>query len=1082
MISKKFKTISLSGISGAAKAFHVLEIVQQLHAPAWVVTKGQKEEEAFIEDFKSLGNVEVLLFPAWEVIPSKVSLPQKEIMAERIDTLKRLEEWREGAQEKLLVVVTSVEALCFKTITRSQMSQLSFSLKKGDSLHKNQFIEQLVRLGFNSYPMVGQRGEFSQRGGIVDFFPLNSSYPVRIEFFGQEVESIREFDAETQLSRKNLTQLDILMADEKEVLLKEENGESSFVLEHGMEHFLVFMDEPEELEEKAVAVHSLYEEEKVLQDVAESLYLSWLNVLKKVNLFQRIDLFVIPKEEKVVIPGVTLLKTESIDTIQPSHLKAYSLKEQESSQVKSTRMIEAIADWVKQRYKVYIFCNNDAEKERLIELLKEKEIKNFNQFIQAEIGRLSEGFVVKKKKEIFLSDQEIFARYKIRRSRWRFRGASVEMPATEIKEGDYVVHVNHGIGKYKGIILLREEGLAQEMMHIEYAEKAALYVPLTESHLVELYQGFTEKVPELDKLGSVRWSKTKLRVERAIRDYASDLLQLQAERNVLKGIPFPKDTEWQKEFENAFIYEETPDQLEAIQDVKDDLEKPKPMDRLLCGDVGYGKTEVAIRAAFKAVMSGKQVAVLVPTTVLAQQHGQTFSERLADYPIVVETLSRFKTKGEQKKVVQALQAGEIDIVIGTHRLVQSDIKFKELGLVIIDEEQRFGVRHKEKLKQMRRMIDVLTMTATPIPRTLYLSLIGVKDMSSIQTAPVDRQPIETHLVEYNEHLIREGILRELNREGQVFFVHNRVETIERMKNELQKLVPEAKMELAHGQMHGDELEMVMRAFVNGQIDVLVCTTIIESGMDIPNANTIFINRTDRFGLAELYQLRGRVGRFKNKAYAYLLLPRDMVIMQEAKKRLKAFMENSSLGAGFKVAMKDLEIRGAGNVLGEQQSGHVIAIGFELYCKLLRKTVERLKEEKTKSPYDLSPSTKECQVRLGIEGAIPEKYIPETQQRLKIYRRIGEAESLPIVRLLHKELIDRFGAVPPEVILLLEKAEISIIGKQKRLTLVELKEGKLLFKRGREYVLPEEGWARVSSGEPLEVLLKVKKLLSQFEGK
>ena len=1053
----------ISGLSGGAKAYHVLQIAKQRHSPAWVVTKGPKEEEAFVEDLKALGDLEVLLFPAWEVMPSKEAAPQKEIMAERIDTLQRLQQWRDGAQEKLLVVVTSVEALSFKTISRVQLKQLHFSLKKGEKLQKNRFIEELLRLGFHPYPMVGQRGEFSQRGGIVDFFPLNAGYPIRIEFFGEEVESIREFDPETQLSRQSLNQIDIVMADEKEVLFQQPDS-ASFLMTQGMDHFLFFLDEPEELQEKVASLELLYKE--------SSLYLPWPAVLEQLKPYDTFHFSLIPQEKEQH-------QTSSIESIIPATLKQETFKETESAQIKSARMIDAIAGWVEERYSIDIFCNNEAEKERLIELFREKKIPNFNQFVQTHLGRLSEGFVVPQKKQIFLSDEEIFARYKIRRSRWRFRGASLEMPTLEIQEGDFIVHVNYGIGKYKGIVLLKEGEEEQEMMQIEYAEKALLYVPLTESHLVELYQGFTEKSPELDKLGSSRWGRTKLRVERAIRDYASDLLQLQAERNVLKGLSFPEDTPWQKEFEEAFIYEETPDQLDAIAAVKEDLEKPKPMDRLLCGDVGYGKTEVAIRAAFKVVMSGKQVAVLVPTTVLAQQHGRTFSERFADYPIVVETLSRFKTKSEQKKVIEALKVGEIDIVIGTHRLIQPDVKFKELGLVVIDEEQRFGVRHKEKLKQMRRLIDVLTMTATPIPRTLYLSLIGVKDMSSIQTPPVDRQPIETHLVEYDQRLVREAVLRELNREGQIFFVHNRVENIERVKNELQKLIPEAKMEFAHGQMHSDELEMVMRTFVNGKIDLLVCTTIIESGMDIPNANTIFINRADRFGLAELYQLRGRVGRFKNKAYAYLLLPHDRVIVQEAHKRLKAFMENSSLGAGFKLAMKDLEIRGAGNILGEEQSGHIVAIGFELYCKLLRRTVERLKETKTESPYDLTPLSAECHLRLGVHGGIPENYISHKPQRLKIYRRIGEAESIPVLRLLRKELIDRFGEIPAQTLVLLEKMELLFLAKQKGLSLIELREGKLLFKKGGDYLMPEGGWYRVSATAPLEILLQVKKLLSQF---
>jgi len=1070
------KQTLFSGISGAAKAFRVLEVCQHLQQPAWVFTRGPKEEESFVEDLRSLGKMEVYLFPAWEVMPHKDVSPQKEIVAERLDTLNRLRLWKEGSQEKPLIIVTSVDAVLFKILSTECLKRLSFSIHQGQKIEKRKFLEELVRLGFEAFPMVGQKGEFSHRGGIVDFFPLNRLYPVRVEFFANEIESIREFDPETQRSRQKLQSVDLFLAEEKDFLLNSRPSDLSHLIDHGTGNFLIFLDEPEELKEKVQASENLFFEDK--GEKKDYLIHPWRSFLKKAAPFKQFSFFALPREGGEQLPY--LKKIQSIEAILPLKLKSLFLQEGDMIHAKSHQMIQSIKDWISQKYEITIFCNNSAEEERLKELLEE--IKEPKKSVKTRLGRLSAGFALPEEKKIYLTDEEIFGRYKIRRSRWKFRGASVDFPSVEMKEGDFVVHVNYGIGRYKGLVPYKDQGDVQEMMEIEYADHSKLYVPLIDSHLVELYQGFSERKPLLDKIGSSRWQKTKIKVERAIRDYAGELLHLQGERQILEGTSFSSDTQWQKEFEAAFIYEETPDQFDAIEAVKRDMETPKPMDRLLCGDVGYGKTEVAIRAAFKAVMDGKQVAVLVPTTVLAQQHGRTFSERVADYPLIVETLSRFKSKGEQKKILKALKAGKIDILIGTHRLVQPDVEFKELGLVIIDEEQRFGVRHKERLKKLRRLTDVLTMTATPIPRTLYLSLIGVKDMSAIQTPPVDRLPIETHLVEFNVDLIREAILREMNREGQVFFVHNRVESIEKMKKEIERIVPEARIDLAHGQMHADELESVMRSFVNGELDVLVCTTIIESGLDIPNANTIFINRADRFGLAELYQLRGRVGRFKHKAYAYLLLPTDRVILQEAKKRLKALMEYPSLGAGFKVAMKDLEIRGAGNILGEEQSGHVVAIGFDLYCKLLRRTVDRLRESKVVQVSELRPELKECQVRLGFEGKIPVTYIPDFQQRLKIYRRIGEAQTLEELEPLRMELKDRYGIFPQEVEHLLTISEIRISAMAKGLDSIELKESKLLLKRGKEYLLPSGGWHRIHSSQKEKILSSVKKALSQFVGK
>jgi transcription-repair coupling factor (superfamily II helicase) len=634
-------------------------------------------------------------------------------------------------------------------------------------------------------------------------------------------------------------------------------------------------------------------------------------------------------------------------------------------------------------------------------------------------------------------------------------------------------------------------------MIIEYAASDVkdatpkLYVPVSEAHLVSKYVGAGKGRPPLHTLGGTRWAKTKAQAESAVRDAAADMLAVQAARSLQEGHAFPADTEWQREFENSFLYEETPDQMRAIVAAKHDMEAAKPMDRLVCGDVGYGKTEVAIRGAFKAAMGGKQVAVLVPTTVLAQQHFNTFCERMADYPVRIELLSRYRSRREQAQVIGALKAGAADIVIGTHRLLQSDIEFKDLGLVVIDEEQRFGVLHKERFKQLRMMVDVLTLTATPIPRTLHLALAGARDMSTIETPPQDRLPVETIVSQYDERLIRDAIQRELNRGGQVFYLYNRVLDIEAVAQRLRGLVPQARIAVGHGQMHSDQLEEVMTNFVNGDTDVLLSTTIIESGLDIPNANTIIIDRADRFGLSDLYQLRGRVGRYKHQAYAYLLLPRHAGLLTDARKRISAIKQYSSLGSGFKIAMRDLEIRGAGNLLGAEQSGHITAVGFELYCQLLRKSVQSLKGEKT------APRI-ETQVRLdfiamneetGEAGAkapgrrtmaaFPAAYISEAQQRIEMYRKLAQAADGEALKQLKSELRDRFGPLPESVEILLKVADLKLEAAARGITIIECKEDKLMITRRNDFVMADGKFPRLRKTTASARLNEIKKLVLAF---
>jgi transcription-repair coupling factor (superfamily II helicase) len=797
--------------------------------------------------------------------------------------------------------------------------------------------------------------------------------------------------------------------------------------------------------------------------------------------------------------------------------------------------------WLRQGFALHVFCNNDGERQRFAEIWTEllpEPPAAPGRGPTTCLGALSRGFLCEPARLVVITDAEIFGRYKVSRPR-RLKSphaaatkSALDIDFADLEEGDYVVHIQHGIGRYVGLktVLLgagrknRDENPAveagQECLVIEYAASEPdqpaprLYVPVSEAHLVSKYIGAGKARPPLNTLGGTRWAKAREHAERAVRDIAAEMLALQAARATQPGHAFPIDTPWQREFEGAFLFEETPDQWKAIHATKADMEKPRPMDRLICGDVGFGKTEVAIRAAFKAVMGGRQVAVLVPTTVLAQQHFNTFRERMADYPVRIELLSRFRTRGQQKTVITGLAAGSVDIVIGTHRLVQDDTSFKDLGLVIIDEEQRFGVLHKEKLKLLRKTVDVLTLTATPIPRTLYLAMSGARDMSTIETPPHDRLPVETLVTQYDERLIRDAIQRELNRGGQVFFLHNRVATIDAMALKLKALVPTARIVVGHGQMNADDLEEVMTGFINGEADILLSTTIIESGIDIPNANTIIIDRADRFGLSDLYQLRGRVGRYKHQAYAYLLLPRHAALLSDARKRLSAMKQYSTLGSGFKVAMRDLEIRGAGNLLGAEQSGHITAVGFELYCQLLKQSVAALKGEKLRTCVEVtvrldflalhpdetnapeppasrtktSGSAREAEpirnpksaIRNGGVAAIPSRYIEDSRQRIEIHRKLAQAMDRAAVEVLRGELRDRFGPLPEAVELLLLVAELKILAAERGISSIEVREDRLMLMRDGDYIQMGSRFPRLTKKTPNARLGEIRRLLLSLQ--
>jgi len=1156
--------LTFSGIAASARPFFAA-LLQKLfpRRPMVMVAGNLKTQESFQQDLETWSQaaaqkltavpqpdapghppssiLHLLFYPAWEILPHEGKLPHADVISERLQTLVALSTPATASDQPAALVVTSVTALLQKTFAPDDLRNRARHLQRGDAIAPLDLIEFLEAQGYEPEAQVSHKGELSLRGGIVDIFPPTSPWPVRLEFFGDELESLRHFDPLTQISRDEISETTIPPAGEIGIL---KNGSlppaagpapaslpPATLLDHLPRETIFVLCDPESL-----AQHADNYAQQIPAD--DPFYISWPDFLAELNRrgFTSIelaeDLFpevsgewtggdlpvaedIHPVEgdgEKPAGGPPALLILGNLDAFRPLAERA---PEPQIAEVQRREFFEQLHRWLRQDYAVHVFCNNDGERQRFEEIWNELGLAvapDAGNAPQIHLGSLARGFICEEAKLVVVTDAEVFGRYKIQRPR-RLKSphalaarSALDIDFTDLEEGDLVVHLQHGIGRYLGLKNLPTPpdrqpatGAGQseiECLVIEYApsdpanEPPKLYVPVSEAHLVSKYVGAGKAHPPLNTLGGTRWAKAKEQTEKAVRDVAAELLRIQAVRETQPGHACKPDTQWQREFESAFIYEETPDQFRAIAETKADQERAKPMDRLICGDVGFGKTEVAIRAAFKCVMDGKQVAILVPTTVLAQQHYNNFRERMADYPVRLELLSRFRTKREQTRVVKDLAAGAVDIVIGTHRIVQEDIAFKDLGLVVIDEEQRFGVLHKEKFKRLRTLVDVLTLSATPIPRTLYLALTGARDMSTIQTPPHDRLPVETIATQYDERLIRDAINRELQRGGQVFFLHNRVTTIDLMRSKLQTLVPRARIVVGHGQMHADDLEEVMTEFVNGKADVLLSTTIIESGLDIPNANTIIIDRADRFGLSDLYQLRGRVGRYKHQAYAYLLLPRHARLLTDVRKRISAMKQYSTLGSGFKIAMRDLEIRGAGNLLGAEQSGHITAVGFELYCQLLKQSVGALKGEKVKPRVEvrvaldflemknvmLDASSVNAAARSAQHASLPHNYVIEPHHRIEMYRKLAQAVDQPALDALHAELRDRFGPLPPAVELLLAVAELRILASEKNVTDIEVEEDKLKLVRGGDFITLGGKFPRLSKKEPKARLKEIKRLL------
>ncbi len=1018
-------------VTSAAQAFIISWLASELNQALWIVCENVREQERIHNELLTWHG-DALFLPEMESAIVENAIPDPEIAAERLEVLERL------AKPGRKVAVLTREALDGLVPSAATLRRQGLRLARNQRLDRDALVAKLEKAGYENVPQISMRGQYAVRGGILDVFSWQHAQPVRLEFFDDEIESIRSFDLDEQTSFAVLDTCQIIASD------------------------------------------------------PDSATVPLRDYLDKSTLLVAVDF---------AMDGAHMLITEGADPSEgvenfAGAFHPHDFGEMEAGDLiveegKREALFGQLREWDRDAWRIVLFCHNEGETERFQDLLQSHEVDL--RHLQFAEGSIARGFVCPDAKLAVLTDGEIFGRYQNNRSRrLALRRARVQAQRTHIdfsdlSEGDYVVHLEHGIGRFLALEKFERDGGLQEVLVLEFKADAKLYVPLEQAYLVSRYVGVGKRHPDLSALGDAKWAKAKKAAEKAVFDYASHLLTIQAERETTSGFAFPPDGKWQHEFEGAFLYKETPDQLTAIAASKADMESVRPMDRLICGDVGFGKTEVAIRTAFKSVMGGKQVAVLVPTTVLAQQHYQNFRERMSDYPVTIDMMSRFRTPSEQKKTVAGLANGTVDIVIGTHRLISKDIVFKDLGLVVVDEEQRFGVLHKERFKEIFKKVDVLTLSATPIPRTLYLSLMGARDMSVIETPPQNRLPVETVVCGYDERIIRDAINREMARQGQVYFLHNRVQSIEKVAARISELCPKARVGIGHGQMNEHQLEDVMKAFIDGETDVLISTTIIESGIDIPNANTIIIDRADRFGLADLYQLRGRVGRAQHKAYAYLMLPRDLMTMGAARKRVNAIKQYSNLGAGFKIAMRDLEIRGAGNVLGTAQSGHIINVGFDLYCQLLRQAVSKMKGEKVKPRIELflrlefiSMNEAEWLRSADLAPAfLPANYISEPKVRIAAYRAHAEIVTGEQLEKLRKTWRDRFGPLPEAVSHLLTIAEIRIAAASAKITRVEVREGKVMLTRGGDYILIGGKFPRMAATKPVKQLAELAALLEKI---
>jgi transcription-repair coupling factor (superfamily II helicase) len=1055
----KEHSLLIEGLWEAPKAALIALASITLKKPIVIVTSESKENR-LLDDLTYFGIDSALDFPSWETLPGEEIAPSPDIVGKRLETLKTLLEKKTPP-----ILLCSLQACLQKLPALKNFENLCKVWKKGDEIPFETIPVLLTSLGYKRLPIASDKGQFAVRGGIIDLFPVSAPAPFRLEFFGDVLEEIRTYDPIGQRSIEKMQTVLITPASELQLLEKEKSH--ALLFDYLGKEPLVILNDLLAIEDRYVAL-------KKMPGLHSPFFLSfeeWMSQLKKHQVLlwtqERVEelseVQVTKKVGRAFYSGKEPLQPlsfhifdQEITTKRWLHpfreISDFFSASENKAATTSEEIVHGLERYAKSNLEVHFLCQTESEERSLKERLASLPLPPKTTF---EKGYLSSGYVTNDSGVVLLPMTEFTHRYKTRRQKWRNTYHTPPSDFHELAPGDTVVHFHQGIGKYLGVEKKPNHlGHPSEFMVLEYAQNSKFYVPIAQSHLVSRYIGAKEETPTLSVLGTNRWQRTREHAQKAIIGYAQDLLRINAERTLHGGFCFPEDSADVQAFEDDFPFVETEDQLKAVVDLKQDMCSGKAMDRLICGDVGYGKTEVAMRAAFKAVLDGKkQVAVLVPTTVLAMQHFETFSDRMTNYPVRVGVLSRFCSAKEVKETLKGVAEGSIDILIGTHRIISKDVKFKDLGLLIIDEEQRFGVRAKESLKALKTGVDCLTLSATPIPRTLYMSLIGAREISVINTPPQDRLPIKTILAERDPSIIQNALLRELSREGQAFFIHNRVETIFDVSEQLQKLVPEARITVGHGQMSSDELDIVFHAFKSGQTDILVTTTIIENGIDIPNANTILVDRADRFGLADLYQLRGRVGRWNRPAYAYFLTPQQRELPELTRKRLHALMEASGYGGGMKIAMRDLEIRGAGDILGTQQSGQISAIGFHLYCKLLKRTIDAMQKK-------IPPSFTETRLEFSYEASLPESYIDAPSLRMEIYHRLGDATSLQEVETLLSELKDRFGPPPTEVMWLYHLTRLRIFASTLHLILLkfetytfvaEMQKGKTSLKKS--FALP-----------------------------
>ena len=963
------------------------------------------------------------LYPAKDLLFYQADIRSKELVRKRMEVIQAV------TTGEALTVVTSFDAFMDSLLPKEVIEKRIIRIQGDSTISLDEMTEQLTGIGYDREVQIEGPGQFAVRGGILDVYPLTEEQPVRIELWGDEVDSIRTFDVETQRSIENLSEIAICPAVE---FPKEEERGVSFLDYFPKEQTLLFLDEPVRLAEKGQGVEEEFMEAQKkriesgyeMTNAEARLYLTE-EILKKMNAYRSVGFFSLD------------MRCKGLEVRDTMHIQSKNVNPYNNSFEMLTQDLKRLK---RNGYRVILLSGSRTRARRLAEDLRDYSLSSYysddmdREVQPGEImtahGYVAEGYEYPMIKFTVISETDIFGKSRKKKKRKVYEGRKIQS-FSELKPGDYVVHESHGIGVYQGIEKIVVDKIAKDYMKISYAQGGNLYIPATQLDMIQKYASADAKKPKLNRLGTQEWTKTKTRVRGAVREIAKDLVQLYAARQEKQGYVYGEDTVWQKEFEEMFPFDETEDQMLAIDAVKRDMQSSKIMDRLICGDVGFGKTEVAIRAAFKAVQEDKQVVYLVPTTILAQQHYNTFLQRMKDFPVRVDLMCRFRTAAQQKKTIEDTKRGLVDIVIGTHRVLSDDLKFKDLGLLIIDEEQRFGVQHKEKIKKLKENVDVLTLTATPIPRTLHMSLIGIRDMSVLEEAPEERMPIQTYVMEYNDEMVREAIERECARQGQVYYVYNRVEDIDEITDHIQKLVPDVNVAFAHGQMRENQLERIMFDFINGEIDVLVSTTIIETGLDISNVNTIIIHDSDRLGLSQLYQLRGRVGRSNRMAYAFLLYRRDKLLKEVAEKRLAAIREFTDLGSGFKIAMRDLEIRGAGSLLGEAQHGHMEAVGYDLYCKMLNEAVRHLKGETDEEAFNTT-------MDLNVDAYIPDSYIPNEYQKLDVYKRIAAIENEEEMDDMIEELIDRFGDIPRKVQQLLNIANLKAMAHQAYVTAVEQK--------------------------------------------